>query len=302
MSVVVRPAVPEDAEALAALDRRVVEDGRGVVRTPDQSTPAARFRDLIVRHAEPIGLFVVAEVDGVVAGDGSIRRHDVAFCTHVAVLAVQVDPPFQGRGVGRALTEALVRWSDEREVELLQLQVRADNFRAIRLYRSLGFAEEVRRRGYLRLTGATRVDDLGMVRVHRAPEAEHAAAAVLRRVEGRVEIRVCAHPVAGWRLPTTTVEPGEPPARAALRGVEAEAGGLGARLVGDLGSWTTLVPSGAAHRWHGFLVEAADGPPDRPDSAVGPRWVPLASAVEVLPPRFHEVVRRAEAEILSRAG
>lgn len=58
----------------------------------------------------------------------------------VPELAIAVEAAARGRGVGRALMEALVARARERGVRALSLSVDPEN-RAIALYRSLGFRE-----------------------------------------------------------------------------------------------------------------------------------------------------------------
>jgi len=83
----------------------------------------------------------------------------------VAELALAVRPDRQGRGIGRALLEALLDLSDRwLLLERLELFVFADNERAVRLYRSLGFeVEATRRRSSVR--GGRLAEDLLMARL-----------------------------------------------------------------------------------------------------------------------------------------
>jgi ribosomal protein S18 acetylase RimI-like enzyme len=60
---------------------------------------------------------------------------------HANVRRVAVAAHAQGRGVGRALTHALITSADAAGVEMLTLDVRGDNAAALHLYRSLGFTE-----------------------------------------------------------------------------------------------------------------------------------------------------------------
>lgn len=81
-----------------------------------------------------------------------------------------IHPKAQGLGLGRALVETLLAWADapprdgEPAIERVELYVRADNPRAIALYRSVGFEEEGRRRGFVRTPDGERVDDLVLTR------------------------------------------------------------------------------------------------------------------------------------------
>jgi len=60
---------------------------------------------------------------------------------HADLEKIAVDAASHGRGVGRALTAALIADAREVGIEVLTLDARGDNTGALRLYRSLGFSE-----------------------------------------------------------------------------------------------------------------------------------------------------------------
>ncbi|PWU51484.1 GNAT family N-acetyltransferase [Micromonospora globispora] len=60
---------------------------------------------------------------------------------HADLEKIAVDAAAQGRGVGRALTAALISDAQEAGIEVLTLDARGDNTNALHLYRSLGFTE-----------------------------------------------------------------------------------------------------------------------------------------------------------------
>ncbi|WP_223280970.1 GNAT family N-acetyltransferase [Streptomyces antnestii] len=60
---------------------------------------------------------------------------------HADLEKVAVGAAAQGRGVGRALTAALVADARRAGIEVLTLDARGDNSAALSLYRSLGFTE-----------------------------------------------------------------------------------------------------------------------------------------------------------------
>ncbi|MGN9821541.1 N-acetyltransferase family protein [Streptomyces sp. SD11] len=60
---------------------------------------------------------------------------------HADLEKIAVDAAAHGRGVGRALTAALIADAREMGVEVLTLDARGDNTNALNLYRSLGFIE-----------------------------------------------------------------------------------------------------------------------------------------------------------------
>ncbi|MEQ1502425.1 MAG: bifunctional GNAT family N-acetyltransferase/NUDIX hydrolase [Myxococcota bacterium] len=310
--IAVRRAMEADAEALSAIDARVVADQRGVVRAPGEFTGVEPTRDQIRRFAAPDVAMFVAEVDGAVAGQSTVQRLGASYTRHVGLVAVQVDPLHQGRGVGRALVEAANAFADGAGIERLQLYVVGDNDRAIGLYRSVGFAlESVRTRFLLRPEGWC--DDLTMVRWCAPVEATKVAAVLVRSDGG---IALFHHPVAGIQLPKGTLEPGEDPLRGALRELDEESG-VAVGAARPLGGW--IQPAGSAlHRWIGFVADApvplegpdapegwdhpARGSPDEQGLVFRYRWYPPALALAVLPAAYHELVHRAVADRRRRSS
>jgi ribosomal-protein-alanine N-acetyltransferase len=64
------------------------------------------------------------------------------------VLNVCVSPKVQGNGYGRRMMEQLITVARSHHAEMMFLEVRPSNTRAIRLYDSLGFNEIGTRKGY----------------------------------------------------------------------------------------------------------------------------------------------------------
>ncbi len=60
---------------------------------------------------------------------------------HADLEKLAVDAAAHGRGIGRALTAALIADARRAGIEVLTLDARGDNSNALHLYRSLGFTE-----------------------------------------------------------------------------------------------------------------------------------------------------------------
>jgi ribosomal-protein-alanine N-acetyltransferase len=88
--------------------------------------------------------YLVADDGGRIVGYAGLAatRHEAE------VQTVAVDPGRQGEGLGRRLLAALLAEARDRGCKDVFLEVRADNPRAIELYRRSGFEEVGRRRGY----------------------------------------------------------------------------------------------------------------------------------------------------------
>lgn len=80
------------------------------------------------------------------------------------LLTLAIDPPAQGRGLGRIALETAIVLAAERGAETMFLEVAEDNAPARTLYEKLGFAETGRRRGYYARAGAAPVDAIMMAR------------------------------------------------------------------------------------------------------------------------------------------
>jgi GNAT superfamily N-acetyltransferase len=137
MNVTIREAVAEDSPAVASLLTQLgyPADARAV---------AGR----IARHrASGADVLLVAEADGEVAGLASLHVSLALEYEGDAgkLSAIVVDEGLRGRGIGRALVEAIEREARERGCVLLFLTTAERRGEAHSFYRALGFEETGRR-------------------------------------------------------------------------------------------------------------------------------------------------------------
>ena len=164
--IVIRSFEPADAAAISEVFG-TVGTVEGTLQLPDMPI-ASRVEYL--QKIEPTGCKLVAVSGGRIVGcaalhpvSASLRR------SHARVLGIGILPQWQRRGIGRRLMERLLDWADNwGHVLRVELQVHADNERAIALYRSLGFVEEGRHRAYA-LKNGRYVDSFSMARLHPNP-------------------------------------------------------------------------------------------------------------------------------------
>jgi len=97
--------------------------------------------------------YLVADDGGRVVGYAGLA----ATRREADVQTLAVDPDRQGEGLGRRLLDALLAEARDRGCATVFLEVRADNERAIELYRRSGFEEIGRRRGYYQPDGTDAV-------------------------------------------------------------------------------------------------------------------------------------------------
>ncbi len=96
---------------------------------------------------DPEGLLLL-EAEGRVVGSCWTKVHASTDPPLGEIYVIGVDPDFQGRGWGRALTQAGLDWLARRGLTVGMLYVDAANEAAISMYRSMGFVEHHVDRAY----------------------------------------------------------------------------------------------------------------------------------------------------------
>jgi putative acetyltransferase len=160
----VRPATPEDADAILALHRRVAAQPGGLARRPEEVTADYVAHAMDVAADGGVNLVAVG-ADEALCGELHVERMKLAIFAHVLTdLTVAVDPDWQGRGVGSALFRALIDTARTMTPPIgrIELWTGASNLGAQRLYERLGFRIEGRMTGRGRLPDGTVDDDIVM--------------------------------------------------------------------------------------------------------------------------------------------
>lgn len=145
MTVLIRPATPADASAIAhihvetwrAAYRGLMPDA--VLDALDVERRAAFWQD---RLAQPWGSVWVAEDDSLAGFCDLIpsRDQDAAPDEVAEIVAIYVLPAHWGQGVGRALCEQALAQARQRGCRAVTLWVLASNHNAMRFYEAMGFA------------------------------------------------------------------------------------------------------------------------------------------------------------------
>lgn len=141
----IRSAHPDDAEAALAYVRGVVEETEFFIIEPDE-LPATvdEERAFIQDHVDNPGkILLLAEAEGHIIGNVRLEAGAFRRIAHKGNLSLAVNKEWRGRGIGTALVRVLLEWAETHPViEKVCLEVFADNLRAIRLYKHLGFVEQ----------------------------------------------------------------------------------------------------------------------------------------------------------------
>lgn len=85
-------------------------------------------------------LVALALHDGHIVSSATIERRMRPRTAHLGVLGISVRQSHWSRGLGQLMMRVLIDWSVDNGLRQLNLEVRTDNARAVRLYAHLGFA------------------------------------------------------------------------------------------------------------------------------------------------------------------
>lgn len=156
MNIIITKAMPEDAEELLAYLKKVggetdnltfdgeglpfsVEDEESYLRMLAESTTSVMF---------------VAKKDGKIVGNASFNGMLGERMKHRGEFAVSVLKSEWGQGIGSMLLEAVIDFAKNTAyAEIIALEVRSDNERAVKLYEKYGFEKIGHYKGFFKIDG-----------------------------------------------------------------------------------------------------------------------------------------------------
>jgi ribosomal protein S18 acetylase RimI-like enzyme len=107
-----------------------------------EAPPLDEARAFIMNNIAKDYVQLVAVVDGELAGWSDVLPKDRPIHAHVGILGIGLLSEFRGKGLGAALMQAALHEAQRRGYVRIELTVRAENARAIRLYKKFGFKRE----------------------------------------------------------------------------------------------------------------------------------------------------------------
>jgi RimJ/RimL family protein N-acetyltransferase len=109
--------------------------------------PTIQEEELILKNYidRSNSLFLVAEFDGKIIANINLDGNQRQIMRHTAVFGMGMHAEWQNCGLGTYILQAAIDWAKKHsELELLFLQVYAENEAGIALYKKLGFTENGR--------------------------------------------------------------------------------------------------------------------------------------------------------------
>ena len=133
--LIIRPASPEDAEAIWDIFHQVVEAGDAYVYAPDMG----RQRALEIWMAEEVRTYVALKTEEV-AGTYILKENQPGLGSHICNAAFMVSPQYRGQGIGRAMGEHALDEASAAGFLGMQFNlVVSTNEAAVALWLKLGF-------------------------------------------------------------------------------------------------------------------------------------------------------------------
>ncbi len=134
--IVFRSFTPADQAAVREVILRGLESRFGVL----DETANPDVDDIWANYGVRGETFLVAELDGAIIGCGALIHENGSEVT-ARIVRVSVDAAYQGQGLGRRISTALIEAARERGFAEILVETNEDWESALRLYQGLGFVE-----------------------------------------------------------------------------------------------------------------------------------------------------------------
>ena len=151
-TIIIREATPEDATACMKHSRKVGAETDNLSFGADGFPISLKGEKEYIEmmHEDPHSVLYVAIKDGEVVGTVSLNGLPRRM-SHRAELGITVLMSEWGKGLGNRLMETVIDYAKNSGIEIIELAVRSDNERAIRLYEKHDFKEIGEYKSYFKI-------------------------------------------------------------------------------------------------------------------------------------------------------
>lgn len=139
--LLLRNARLDDADMLIAYLKTVCEETKFLIKEPEEITFTLEDEQNFIasQNESPCDLMLLGFLDGEYVGNCSFSGNTVSRHHHRASMGIALYQKYTGMGIGKIMIERLLETAKKIGIEQMELEVVADNERAISLYRKLGF-------------------------------------------------------------------------------------------------------------------------------------------------------------------
>ncbi len=91
-------------------------------------------------NKHPVSLFYGCFIDEELVAVANLSVSESLRIKHIGQIGITVKKKYWAQGIGSKIMQTIVEYAQENQhIDVLQLEVRADNYRAVNLYETLGF-------------------------------------------------------------------------------------------------------------------------------------------------------------------
>lgn len=165
--ITIRTARETDADKITTAEQQIAAAPGLLVPRPHEYNVSDIRSKISQLSSMEGGFYVVAESENEIVGHALLEPMGLEAIRHIARLSIAVHPGHQAKGIGDALLLNLMERAKNtstsgRKLEKIELNVRATNARAIRLYQRHGFQIEGRLVRRIKCEDGSYIDDLVM--------------------------------------------------------------------------------------------------------------------------------------------
>ena len=163
---VFRAPSPADAAEMVEYMRKTAGETNFLLRTPEEITMTASEEEIFLRRIveSAYDCMIVCTVDGKLAGNCQISRHNKLKNNHRAAVMIALLKEFWGLGIGTAMFQEMITLAENWGLMQLELEVIEGNSRAMGLYEKMGFYTVGATPNAIRLPDGTMLKEFVMVR------------------------------------------------------------------------------------------------------------------------------------------
>lgn len=163
---IVRAPKVNDAQGLIEQLKTVDTETKFLAREPGEFNFTIEQEEEFIKSsiANENSQFIVGEIDGNIIANCSVEivMNNKRFL-HRASMGITVRKAYWNRGIGKIMMKECIDWCKQKGVEQLELEVVAQNSRAISMYESFGFQQYGTKKNALKYGNGTYADELFMI-------------------------------------------------------------------------------------------------------------------------------------------
>jgi RimJ/RimL family protein N-acetyltransferase len=143
--LIIRKARKDDAENAIDFLNHVGSESDYLTLDGDKLSITVETEEKIIEdmNSKDNSIMIIGMIDKEIVSMVTFRGGERARIRHIGELGISVRKPYWGLGIGKLMLDFLINWAKETKViRKINLRVRSDNEKAIKLYEKYGFERE----------------------------------------------------------------------------------------------------------------------------------------------------------------